>query len=154
MIKARMSCRCQERIKVLEDNLILLQNLLVKKDLLVEGDVMVKGHLIQQSPGFGSSPIVETCSVGLTTIEPPVIFNNNRAGACPLTTQGPFTDGESSVRYGPLTPNSDYAVFNQSSAHNLSIVVLDAPFGYSLRPNTAVRFTVTNGVISNLSVIT
>lgn len=144
-------CCCHEKIRVLEENIALLQNLLVKKNLIVDGDVIVKGRLIHQ--GFGSIPVVETCSVGLTNIEPPVIFNNNRSGACPLTTQGPFTDGSSSVHYGTLTPNSDYAVFNQSTIHSLSIIALGASFGYTLQPNTGVRFTVTDGVISNLSVI-
>ncbi len=125
---------CHDKIKVLEDNLILLKNLLVKEDLLIEGNLLVKGNIINQN---GSSPTRSyLCSNGVNNgSNTDVVFDINRVDACRIIVQGPFASNAGRVIYGPQTPNGLYYIINAAPVplfvsditNNFPVITLDPP---------------------------
>lgn len=147
-------CRCQDKVKVIEENLILLRNLLVKEDLLVEGDVLVKGQIIELNPG----PIINTCNVGLTPndVEGGLFSFND----CLVVTQGRYTTSSSRVTYDLTTPNGVYFVINASTVATVEVFSADnigpsftVKAADSSENPVAVRFTIRNGILVRSTMI-
>lgn len=146
-------CNCQDKIKVVEENLALLKNLYVKENLYVNGNLAVNGKIINETvlptPGYSY-----LCSSGVSPeIQNDVIFNINQTNACRIIIQGPFTLNTGRVIYGALTPDGLYYVFNASATpliiadvmNRFPEIVLDPP----ANPNnpTIRRLLFTEGVI-------
>lgn len=114
-------CTCCDKVKIVEENLLLLQNLLVKKDLLIEGNVVVKGKITNDGqPNLGF-----ICTTGITSVDSLGAILN--LGPCLLIVQGPQTTLASRVIYGPQTPNGTYLVINYSSQATISVENVDNP---------------------------
>lgn len=141
-------CHCEERIKVLEENLLLLHNLLVKGNVLVEGNLIVKGKITDENgglPDFGQGATSDPCTATLT----PRTFNiNSVQPTCRNITQDEFILGASSVLFGQLT-NGLFTFTNRSPFHTINIVNIGVTEPvYRVAPRAQVKITFTNGVIT------
>lgn len=147
MPRKEKKCHCEDRIKVLEENLLLLQNLMVKGNVLIEGDLIVKGRITDEKGGVPDFGQGETC----VAVGSPRTFNiNTPQPACRIITQGQVI-GSSRVNFGPLT-NGLFTLDNRSlfftiDVYDLGTSGIVAPV-YQVKPSALVKITFTNGVIT------
>ncbi len=145
-------CNCEERVKVLEENLLLLQNLLVKGSVLVEGDLLVKGKITDEKgglPNIGQGGDANICTATLT----PVVFDINAPQPpCRIITQEDFVVGASRVLFGKQT-NGLFTFNNKSLFHTIDIYDIGsaaiAPV-FQVHRRTQVKITFKDGAISSI----
>lgn len=119
------SCKCQDRIITLEENLALLKNLFVGQDLLVNGDLLINGRIINNTTERGTY----LCTTGIVTSDiTGKVFNINQANPCRIIIQGPFTTTLTRVIYGPATPDGFYYIINASTQAVVSVEDVNSQF--------------------------
>ncbi len=150
-------CKCEEKVKVIEDNLLLLKNLLVKEDLLIEGNLLVKGRISNDAL---SQPSL-ICTTGISTSDPfGMVFNINQSNPCQLIIQGHNTIIPSRIIYGLQTPDGTYLVINYSSHANIVVEEASNPGTpvFTIRPANnnepvVARLVIRNGVLIQRSIV-
>ena len=145
-------CNCEERVKVLEENLLLLKNLLVKGSVKIEGDLIVTGRITDP---LGNLPNLGQDSISpCTALIAPKTFNINSAQpTCRTIIQELFITGPSRVLFGSLT-NGEFVIINRSFIHTVGLYNLDSidlnPV-YQVPTGTRVTIVFTNGVITSIT---
>ena len=159
-------CSCEDRIKTIKENLVVLCNLFVREDVFIRGDLFVRGRIFNESGGFpnlgpGLPGGADPCSVGTTISEPGRALFVTSENHCTTVVQGPLTTSPSNVFYGLFTPDGTYIVINQSTSivvnvdplngSQARIIVPVATIGPVETLPTIAVFNVASGIVTQLS---
>lgn len=123
MSRICQDCKCEDKVKVIEENLVLLKNLYIRKDSFIEGNLLVKGKITDETgnlPNLGSGN-VKICTTATTTT-----FNINQANPCQLIVQEPTATQPAQVIFGSQTPNGIYLIINYGP-HAVAVVDVSNP---------------------------
>lgn len=146
MSRRSYQCNCEERIKAIEDNLVLLQNLFVKGSVFIEGNLVVKGRI---SDSQGNPPQIDPCTAFIA----PLTFNiNSSQPSCRAIIQSLLVTGPSRVNFGQLT-NGTFVFNNQSLLHGIDLFNIDSPNlnpAFQVPTRTQAIVTFNNGIITSV----
>ena len=144
------NCKCERKIKKIEEDLAALRNLFVGGDLYVNGNIIVRGVIANPYggvPTLGSgSNIPSSCSA----VAGAQVFNINQANPCVSISQGAAVTGASTAFYGTQTPNGSYTFINNSTVYQFNLYNVATGVVTQLATFTSSVVTITNGAITNI----